>query len=403
MNFVITEPKWRMLILFIISLVSVWIAFKPILKIAVKKNIVDNPDSRKLQKVPVPVLGGAAVFFGIIIGIGFFKTMFAYPAIFPIITSAVAMLYVGITDDILSIKPWKRLVLEIGAALLIIYGNRFYICNFQGFLGIEQVPLAVGIVLSVVTFAGLVNSINMIDGVDGLCSGFCIMILAFFGLLFFFAFDYSFAALAAVSIGALIPFFIHNLVGLKSKMFLGDGGTMVMGTVISSMVFEILSKDFGGSLEEVTALTLHCQLDFSLIAFCLAVLSIPVFDTLRVMMERIFNGKSPFSPDKTHLHHIFIDRGFSYVGITALEISLNLLVIAVFFASWMLGASVGWQVIIVIVSGAFADLGTAHYLRRAGGRPGSFAARRLDVHSRRSHIERKGFWLKLQKMVDGEM
>ncbi len=386
----------------LISCISVWAAFGPILKVAELKNIVDCPGERKLQKAPVPVLGGAAVFFGITVGLGFFKTMFAYPAIFPIVTAMVAMLYVGIVDDILTIQPWKRLLLETGAALLIIYGNRFFICNFQGLWGIGTLPLAVGILLSVITFIGLVNSINMVDGVDGLCSGFCMMIMAFFGLLFFLAFDYSYAALAAVAMGAMIPFFIHNVVGLRSKMFLGDGGTMVMGTLISSMVFELLSRTFQQRLFESTSRTMGAPLDFSLIAFSLSVLSIPVADTLRVMIERISRGVSPFSPDKTHLHHLFTAADFSYVGTTFREIGLNLAVIAVFVVSWMLGASVSVQLYCVVGAAFVADYGTASYLRRVAARPGSFFARRLAAASRRSHVERKELWLRLQKMVDGK-
>lgn len=397
----IEAPKWRMLILCIISMISVWMAFGPILKIALKKNITDCPGDRKLQKVPIPVLGGVAVFFGIIIGIGFFKTMFAYPSIFPIITSMVAMLYVGVTDDILCIKPWKRLLLEFGAALLIIYGNRFYITDFQDLWGIGKISPLLGIPLSVVTFAGIVNAINMIDGVDGLCSGFCIMILLFFGVLFFLAFDYSYAALAAVAIGSLIPFFIHNVVGFKSKMFLGDGGTMVMGTLISSMVFEMLSRDFAGNLQTITVNTLGIPLDFSLIAFSLAVLSIPVSDTLRVMFERIFHHRSPFSPDKTHLHHLFIQSGFSYIGTTVMEIILNLLVIAAFLVVWYSGCSASVQVYAVVAAALIADFGTAAVLRLASRNPDSFASRRIQLHGKRSHIERKGFWLVLQKLVDG--
>ena len=399
----VEDPKWRMLILCFISMISVWIAFRPILRIALNKNITDAPGVRKLQKIPIPVLGGAAVFFGIIVGIGFFKTMVAYPAIFPTIVVMTAMLYIGMVDDILSIKPWKRILLEIAGALLILYGNRVCIADFQGLWNIDTINYKVGVPLSVLTFVGIVNAINMIDGVDGLCSGFCIMILLFFGLAFFLAFDYSYAALAAVAIGSLVPFFVHNVIGLRSKMFLGDGGTMVMGTLISSMVFEMLGKNMGASLREITSHTLGYSLDFSLIAFSLAVLSIPVFDTVRVMTERILRGKSPFSPDKTHLHHLFTQAGFSYIGTTLHELLLNLAVIAVFSVSWLCGLGVDWQLYCVLAAAFLADFGTASFLRRIPARPASTAARILASQAGRSHIERKGFWLKLQKMVDGNL
>lgn len=400
----IEAPKWRMLILFAVSLISVWIVFRPILKIAKLKNIVDNPDARKLQKVPVPLLGGAAVFFGIVVGIGFFKTMVTYTAVFPIIMAMIAMLYIGIADDILTIKPWKRIVFEVLAALLIIYGNRYYISNLGGLWGIDQLPLSIGIILSCITFVGVVNAINMVDGVDGLCSGFSIFICLMYGLLFFFALDYSFAALAAATCGAQIPFFIHNVLGKNSKMFFGDGGSMVMGTVISAMIFEILSNKFGDALIKHTASEVFpiIALDFNLVAFTLAVMAIPVFDTVRVMTERIVKGKSPFEPDTTHLHHLFIKIGYSHVAVTFIELSLNVFVVLTMLAAWLLGLSASGQLYVTIMAAALADFGTAAWLRFVLRHNNTLLSDFVSKRADRSHIERRGFWLTLQKIIDGK-
>jgi len=402
--FSIDAPKWRMLILFAVSLISVLIAYRPILKIAKLKDIVDNPGARKLQKHPVPMLGGVAVFFGIIIGIGFFKTMVTYTAVFPIITAMVAMLYIGVTDDILGIAPWKRIVFEIAAALLIIYGNRYYISNFGGLFGIENIPLVLGIILSCITFVGVVNAINMIDGVDGLCSGISIMICLFFGLVFFFAMDYSFAALAAVTCGAQIPFFIHNVFGKKSKMFFGDGGSMVMGTVISAMIFELLSTKFGPALVEHSSSDYFPLevLDFNLVAFALAVMSIPVFDTLRVMAVRILDRKSPFTADNNHLHHHFLRAGYSHIAVTRIEITLSLFVIMSMLLCWLLGASANVQLLVTILAASLADFATVYVLKHLAARHNrifNFIAQM----SMKSHFEKKGVWLKIQKIVDGDI
>lgn len=391
-----------MVILFMISLVTVWIVFRPILKIALLKNVVDRPDARKLQKSPVPVLGGVAVFFGIIVGLGFFKTMVSYVSIFPVLMVMTAMLYVGMVDDIISIKAWKRLSVEFLAALLIIYGNRFYISCFQGLWGIGQLPMTVGIILSVITFAGIVNAINMVDGVDGLCSGFCLYACLMFGLVFFLAFDYSFCALAAVTAGSILPFFMHNVFGRTSKMFFGDGGTMVMGTMISAMVFELLGKKFHERLVEMTSSDSFplIPFDFSLIAFALAVLAIPIADTLRVMFSRIIRGTSPFEPDNTHLHHYFIRNGYSHFSITCIELSLNLLVLAAMMLSWVLGASVEIQLYVTILTAATADMGSVALLSYSLNHPDSAVARRLRRRASSSNLETKGLWLRMQRIVD---
>ena len=116
-------PKFRFLLLFAVALVVTWIIYWPIYRIAKEKNIVDNPDSRKLHRVPVPVLGGAAVFFGIVLGLGFFKTMLSFTSLFAVLTAMTVMLYVGIIDDILKLNPLVRLVIEIVAMTLMIYGT----------------------------------------------------------------------------------------------------------------------------------------------------------------------------------------------------------------------------------------------------------------------------------------
>ena len=119
------------------------------------------------------------------------------------------------------------------------------------------------------------------------------------GTLFFLAGEAPMTILAAVSVGALIPFFLHNVFGKTSKMFIGDGGTLVMGVVMSVFVIAILQNG--------SRVAAYVNPNVGLVPFTLAVLSVPVFDTLRVMSTRILKGTSPFRPDKTHLHHMFID------------------------------------------------------------------------------------------------
>ena len=161
-------PKYRFLLLFAVALVVTWIIYWPIYRIAREKNIVDNPDSRKLHRVPVPVLGGAAVFFGIVLGLGFFKTMLSFTSLFAVLTAMTVMLYVGIIDDILKLPPLLRLVIEIVAMTLMIYGTHYSMCNFQGLWGIKLLPTVFSVPLSVFVMVGIINAINMIDGVDGM-------------------------------------------------------------------------------------------------------------------------------------------------------------------------------------------------------------------------------------------
>ena len=341
----ITRPVFIMIILFVIALVMTSLVYSPVLKIAKEKNLVDNPNARKLQKVPIPVMGGVAVFFGIIIGICFFKTTVNHVNIFSTLCAMMIMLYVGTIDDILDIPAWMKFLLEIGVCLLVIYGTRNLMVNFQGLFGIVNMPLGVAIPLTVIGMVGIINSINLIDGVDGLSSGICIMIFCALGLFLFLAHEYSYAALAAVCAGALVPFFLHNVFGTESKMFIGDGGALMMGVAIASMVINILKgrelvyQDFVGNIDSL-----------SLVSFCLAVLSVPVFDTLRVMNSRVLRGISPFHAERNHLHHHLIDAGLSHVKTTIAEIVMDLVVVLVWLVAFISGASILLQFILVAAS-----------------------------------------------------
>ena len=382
----------RHIILLFISFISTMMVYKPVLRVALKGNILDSPGSRKLQKNPVPVLGGVAVFFGIIVGLCFYKTMIEYTMLFPTIGVMTVMLYLGCLDDTLSVKPATRLAIEIIAALTLMYGMKCYICNFQGMWGIDILPAPIGIIISAVTFCGIVNAINMIDGIDGLCSAFCILIFGCFGIYFFIAHNFSLSALSAIGIGALLPFFMHNVFGNTTKMFIGDGGTLMMGAAISAMVFAILST------EEP-----HGEIDlgqnFSRIAFTLAVLSVPVADTLRVMFCRIVHGKSPFAADKNHLHHLFIAAGYSYISITLIEITLDIFVICSFILTWYLGGSLELQLYVTVGIAVLLIVALSNLLAKSAEKDyGIYGF--VKWAGIRSHVESRELWLKIQKLVD---
>lgn len=321
---------------------TTWI-FKKTLRIAIEKNIVDNPDARKIQRIPVPVLGGVAVFFGIIAALAVAGLFNDISVLFEMGAVMTLMLYVGTMDDIISLTPSTRFLIEILAVIVLIFCNGYSINDFHGMWGIHEIPQYIAIPLTVFACVGIINAINLIDGVNGLSSGYCIVTCGIFGMLFFRVGDIARTTLAVISMGALLPFFLHNVFGKKSKMFIGDGGTLLMGVILSSFVINVLKS---GSLA-----SLYINENFGLIPFTLAVLVIPVFDTIRVMTLRILRGTSPFNPDKTHLHHLLMDLHFSHVGTTGTEILSNLFVVFAWWISYKFGASIDMQLYVVILMG----------------------------------------------------
>lgn len=377
--------------LFAISLCATWWIFKKVLKIAKLKNIVDNPDARKLQRVPVPVLGGIAVFFGIIVALTASRLMLESTTLFSITGVMVIMLYVGTMDDILSLSPLKRFVVEIGVVLLLVYGNGYCLDNFHGLWGITSIPSGLAVPLTVFACVGIINAINLIDGVNGLSSGYSILACSLFAAAFIWAHDVEAASLAILCVGALIPFFCHNVFGNKSKMFIGDGGTLMMGTVMSVFVL--------GALNGNSPLAEKVAPNFGLVPFCLAILVIPVFDTLRVMTSRILRKTSPFHPDKTHLHHLLFDLHFSHLGTTWVELSMNLFVVAAWYLSYRLGASVDVQLYIVVALGLLITFGFYKFAR-AQERKQTNLYIALTRLADKTHVSRKIWFESFRRLLD---
>ena len=320
-------------------------------RFAVRHGIVDNPDARKLQRVPVPVLGGFAVFCGFYGALIILLAQHGTDRMLVGLVSMAIMMCIGIWDDVKGLPALFRFVFEIGLVAAMMYLGRFYINDFHGVLGIGRLPLWFGVPLSIIAGVGIINAINLIDGVDGYCSGYGIASCLTFAGLLIRADAWVPAGCLLILAGALVPFFLHNVFGKKSKMFIGDGGSLMLGTAMTIAVFYIVDAD--------SPCAPLADEGLGLLAFTLAVLAIPVFDTLRVMIRRIMKGRSPFSPDKTHLHHLFIEMGFSHVGTSLTIILINLAVTFLWWVSYRLGASVTFQFFFVIALGLLVT--TAYY------------------------------------------
>lgn len=378
------------LLAFVASLIATLAVHPYLVKIALAKNIVDNPDARKLQKRPIPVLGGAAIFLGVIIGIGVSGLHVDCSSLMIIIAAMVVMLYIGMIDDILGLSPSLRFVLEILLVCLLISYSGLSINSFHGLWSIYGIPMWAAFPLTVIATVGIINSINLIDGVDGLSSGYCMLACSVFGYYFGLSGQHDMLILASASIGSMLPFFLHNVFGQSSKMFIGDGGTLTMGIVLSTFVVHTLSN--------APQTTANIDPSFGLIPFTLAVLSIPVFDTLRVMLARIMRGTSPFHPDKTHLHHLFVELRFSHAGAAVSIILLNALVIASQILTWKLGGSINMQLLVVIVMSVLCTVGLYFGMHHIS--ENNIIKRMMYRIGLATRFERKGIFLMLQHFVD---
>lgn len=373
------------------SLLTVTIVHPRVVKFAIKNKIVDNPDARKLQRVSVPVMGGVAVFAGLVVGLCVAVPFLDIKPLLPILMGISFMLCVGVMDDVVGLSPRVRFIVEIAVTILLILLTGVSLNDFQGLWGFNEVPMWVSVPLTIVATVGIINAINLVDGVDGLSSGYCIMASIAFATLFAKAGSVELLLLCAVSVGSLLPFFFHNVFGKKSKMFIGDGGSLMMGVVMSAYVVIAISSD--GACEK------YAECGMGLVPFTLAVMCVPVFDTVRVMFMRIMRGTSPFNPDKTHLHHMFIELGYSHIGTTLSVLLLNVVVVLCWWVSFKLGASVDVQFYVVMGSGLLFTAGFYKFMRMQISRNTAIFRFMQRIGAKTKFENNKG-WVALQKAVD---
>lgn len=366
-----------------------WI-YPYILDVAKAKNIVDNPNARKLQRVPIPVLGGLTVVFGILSGLMAFNMFGDFSDMFPVFASIIIILIIGLIDDMISLSPRVRFVVEIILILYLIKTTGCQLNDFHGLWGIGVIPNSISVPLTAFACVGIINAVNLIDGVDGYSSGYSIASCALFGIMFYALGDIRMVVLAAVVAASLLPFFLHNVFGKNSKMFIGDAGTLSLGIIFSVFVMTIISSNQSiGSLPT----------NLGLIPFTLAVLCVPVFDTLRVMSARIIKGRSPFSPDKTHLHHLFLELGYSHIGSALSIILINIAVVLCWFLAFHFGLSIDTQLYIVVILGVLVTFVFYPFVH-VQIRKQSTLYRILRRIALLTHAERKGFWAVAQRWAD---
>ena len=378
---------------FVSMLMTFWVYFK-ILAIAKEKNLVDNPNARKLQKRPVPVMGGIAVFFGVICGTLFATCICDCDTILPIILAMSMMLYIGAIDDIINLTPRNRIIIEVLAVLGIIFSDGACIDSLHGLWGIEAFSWWIGIPLTVFAGVGIINAMNMIDGVNGLSSGLCITFSCMFGFAMYKAHDYPNAMLAFVFAGALVPFLIHNVLGKTSKMFIGDAGTMTMGILMTWYVIQMLRHD-----HNLRWMSYVADQQLSLVALTLAILAVPVGDTLRVMFRRMMKGNSPFKADKTHLHHMILNYSGSHSITSLMEIAIAIIIVLVWLITYLNRWSMEVQFYLVLGSSMLFVWGTYAYLSFQNKR-NSVAAFRIRKWLTKMRQGDKEWWAWVQRGID---
>ncbi len=302
------------------AFVITFLAIPQIIKISIIKNLFDEPNNRKSHQVRIPTLGGLAIFAGVVFSFTFWSSGFEYPATQYIIAAILVLFFIGINDDILDLSAEKKFYGQVlAAAIIVLFGN-IRVTTFCGLFGIYDIPYLVSILFSIFLVLIIINSINLIDGVDGLAGGIGAIASFTFGLWFYNYEQYALCILAFSLFSALLAFLVYNF--SPASIFMGDTGSLVVGLILSVLTINFIQLSF---LSPPEAFPFK-----SGPAMAIAILIIPLVDTLRVFCVRIFNGRSPFKADRNHLHHVLLDMGMSHreVSLTLYLVNITFIIVA---------------------------------------------------------------------------
>ncbi len=333
-----------------IAFTVTYLSIPVIIFVANIKKLYDVPDARKIHDTPIPSLGGLGIYSGFVIA-SLTIINFSQAAEFQYFFAAFFVIFfLGLKDDILDITPIKKFIGQVGAAFLIIYKGNVQIQSMHGFLGYEQLPPMASLVFTYLTVIVIINSFNLIDGVDGLASSLALMAAIIFGAYFYAAGLLPYAILSFATAGSLIAFLIFNF--QPAKIFMGDTGSLLLGVINAILVIKFINV--ANLPDNKVPIMAAPAVGFS-------ILMIPLLDTLRVFGIRIGHRRSPFSPDRNHIHHILLDRGWSHKTITITIVCVNLAAIYIVYMLRFIGCT--W-LILGIFAIFFSVIGLLYYSRK---------------------------------------
>lgn len=295
------DTEYDILFAFLTSLIITYVAIPKVIFFSERYKLNDVTETRVSQERSIPVFGGIAIFSGLLCSLLFWSD---FENIQFIITGLVIVFFVGILDDLLGLTPYKKLIGQILAILIIIYFGDMRIENMQGVLGIGQLSDIWATLFTIFVSIVIINAFNLIDGVDALASGIGVLSAASFGIIAIIMRQYDVAIIAFSLMGALLSFLKYNFP--PAKVFMGDTGSLLVGMTLSVLAINLTST---GLVTEEFSFPQHGPI------LAIVFLAIPLFDSLRVFVVRLFKGKNPLSAGTDHIHHILLALGLGHRGV----------------------------------------------------------------------------------------
>lgn len=309
-----------------ISAVAGWITIPSIVLISKKKRLFDAISDRKSHTGAIPRLGGISFFpsflftlslvtglryyYGFEISSGHETT--AFKEIMFLITGGTLLFIVGFADDLNGVSYKNKFIAQIAAGIVLLYSG-VGITNLGGLFGLHEISPIAGGIISILVIVLITNAYNLIDGIDGLCSGLALLALYYLGVWFMLNNLFIYSIIAMSMAGVVSTFFFYNVMGSRLKIFMGDTGSLLLGFTIAFLGLKFYNLNLNADSYGVSGVP----------ALLLGIVFIPVFDTLRVFCVRMSRGLSPFHPDKRHIHHKMLKMGLTHINSTMIIILIQ--------------------------------------------------------------------------------
>jgi len=275
-----------------------YVAIPKVIFFAEKLRLLDAAGSRASHKGSVPIFGGIAIFSGIIFSLLFWADI---ENIQYLLVSILIVFFLGIIDDLLVLSPFKKIVGQIIATSIVIFLGDLQIDSMHGVLGVYDLPIWIATLFTIFVFIVIMNGFNLIDGVDGLAGGIGVISSFSFGIIAVLMDQIDMAIVAFTLFGSLLGFLRYNY--FPAKIFMGDTGSLVVGMILSILAINIIR--YGLVIESI-------KLPNKGPLLAIAILAIPLFDSLRVFVARVIKGRHPLSPGRGHIHHALLSLGFGH-------------------------------------------------------------------------------------------
>lgn len=285
----------------LVAALSIAGAVIPALRIlAPHLGLLDKPNARKVHKDAIPVIGGLGIGITLIISLLINPYLIEIIGKYYVVLSAsLLLMLIGILDDKLNLRASHRLLLQVLCAYAVA-ASGIRLTSLYGIFGIGSLDPTISYVLTIFLITGVVNAFNLIDGIDGLAGFLALVGLSIFSFQAFLIGDLALVILLISLVGSVIIFLAHNL--SKRKIFLGDGGSLLLGFVLVSVGIQLI---------ETSNTTVNLDVH-NTISIVFGVFLIPVLDSMRVYWSRMKEGFSPFRADKRHIHHLFLSFKLSH-------------------------------------------------------------------------------------------